>query len=502
VPRRCSTTATRRWPPSRGRGAPYRAAALDPRWPSLRNNLAIALRLSGGDRDEEIALLDAAVRPIRTTCRRGSTWSSRGSRRSTSTARSHRGAAREIAPDNALALNNIAMAMKEAQRWDDAERYATRACELAPDDASFRFNLAIIQLVRGNYAAGWRGHEARWDGAGRARRRRRCGPALAGRAARRQDLLVWGEQGSATCCSSRASSPLAERAHREGGRSWNTFPQLGTLMQRSLGAHVDAFSAGGGVDTLPPFDYEVPLIGLPLMLGMETSTLARRCRTCGRRMRATRGARARGRAAAEGRARGRAARGTSATRSGASGSRAMPMRSAASTASRFIRCSRARMPMSPRARPVSRSRTLPPAEEFRRHGGVHRRSIGDHGVHVGCASVGRARRAHLGRARRESALAVAARSHRQPVVSERDALPAADVRRVGAGDGRARDLRARGWAGLSGWQSLGSGSQRLASACTDRCRIRRIAGPRAAARSHVAAVAASPARGGAGRGRT
>ena len=37
---------------------------------------------------------------------------------------------------------------------------------------------------------------------------------------------------------------------------------------------MDAFSAGGGIESLPAFDYEVPLIGLPLMLGMEASTLA------------------------------------------------------------------------------------------------------------------------------------------------------------------------------------------------------------------------------------
>ena len=43
--------------------APYRAAlALDADRPSLRNNLAIALRMSGSSRAEEIALLEAAVR--------------------------------------------------------------------------------------------------------------------------------------------------------------------------------------------------------------------------------------------------------------------------------------------------------------------------------------------------------------------------------------------------------------------------------------------------------
>ncbi|KVM95005.1 tetratricopeptide repeat protein [Burkholderia diffusa] len=259
--------------------APYRAAyALDPRWPSLRNNLAIALRLSGGDRCEEIALLDAAVEAdprdvqawINLIVARLATLDLDGALAC---------AARlaEIAPDNALALNNIAMAMKEAQRWDDAERYAARACELSPDDASFRFNLAIIQLVRGNYAAGWRGHEARWDGAGELRGRRPVlpGPRWQGEPLAGKTLLVWGEQGLGDVLQfARFVAPLAERVHREGGRlAWNTFPQVGTLMRRSLGAHADAFSAGGGVDELPAFDYEVPLIGLPLMLGMETSTL-------------------------------------------------------------------------------------------------------------------------------------------------------------------------------------------------------------------------------------
>ncbi|RQR38589.1 tetratricopeptide repeat protein [Burkholderia sp. Bp9142] len=259
--------------------APYRAAyALDPGWPSLRNNLAIALRLSGGDRNEEIALLGAAVEAdphdvqawINLVVARLATHDLDGALAC---------AARlaEIAPDNALALNNIAMAMKEAQRWDDAERYAARACELAPDDASFRFNLAIIQLVRGNHAAGWRGHEARWDGAGELRGRRPVlpGPRWQGEPLAGKTLLVWGEQGLGDVLQFvRFVAPLAERVHREGGRLvWNTFPQVGTLMERSLGAHVDAFSAGGGVDALPAFDYEVPLIGLPLMLGMETSTL-------------------------------------------------------------------------------------------------------------------------------------------------------------------------------------------------------------------------------------
>ncbi|KFG94781.1 hypothetical protein GQ56_0124100 [Burkholderia paludis] len=260
--------------------APYRAAlALDADRPSLRNNLAIALRLSGSPRAEEIALLDAAVDADPSDVQ---AWTNlvvaRIATQDLDGALACAARLVELAPDNALAMNNAAMAMKEAQRWDDAERYAARACELAPDDASFRFNLAIIQLVRGNYAAGWRGHEARWDGAGELRGRRPVlpGPRWQGEPLAGKTLLVWGEQGLGDVLQfCRFVEPLAERVHREGGRLvWNTFPAVGALMQRSLGAHADVFGAGGGVDVLPAFDYEVPLIGLPLMLGMEMSTLA------------------------------------------------------------------------------------------------------------------------------------------------------------------------------------------------------------------------------------
>ncbi|AOK17692.1 hypothetical protein WT26_17875 [Burkholderia cepacia] len=260
--------------------APYRAAlATEPDLPSLRNNLAIALRLSGCDRAEEIALLEEAVTfdPLDVQA-----WINlvvaRLATQDLTGALACAERLVELAPDNALAMNNVALAMKEAQRWDDAERFAARACELAPDDASYRFNLAIVQLVRGDYAAGWREHEARWDGAGELRGRRPVlpGPRWQGEPLAGKTLLVWGEQGLGDVLQfCRFVAPLAERVHREGGRLiWNTFPQVGALMQRSLGAHADAFSAGGGVDELPAFDYEVPLIGLPLMLGMEASTLA------------------------------------------------------------------------------------------------------------------------------------------------------------------------------------------------------------------------------------
>ena len=64
--------------------APYRAAlALDADRPSLRNNLAIALRLSGSGRAERSRCSKRRCASIHATCRRGLISSSRGSRRTT-----------------------------------------------------------------------------------------------------------------------------------------------------------------------------------------------------------------------------------------------------------------------------------------------------------------------------------------------------------------------------------------------------------------------------------
>ncbi len=48
---------------------------------------------------------------------------------------------------------------------------------------------------------------------------------------------------------------------------------MGGLLQRSLSRHVDGFSAGGGVESLPPFDYHLPLMSLPFVLRIREATI-------------------------------------------------------------------------------------------------------------------------------------------------------------------------------------------------------------------------------------
>lgn len=259
--------------------AAYRhALAINPELPQLRNNLAGALALTGGDVAEQVALLEAAVQADPAN---SDAWTNlaQASRFAMDLPRALEAGQRatELAPGSALALNNYALALKEAQRWAEAERLTEAALARAPHDATMQSNLAMICLVRGDHERGWPAHEARWQGSMELGGNRPAMPApqwqgepLAGKT-----LLVWGEQGMGDllqCC--RFIPQLAARVHAEGGRIvWNSFPEMGALLVRSLGQHVDSYSAGGGVESLPPFDYEIPLMSVPFVLGTRAETI-------------------------------------------------------------------------------------------------------------------------------------------------------------------------------------------------------------------------------------
>jgi tetratricopeptide (TPR) repeat protein len=259
---------------------PYRQAlAIDPDFPKLRNNLAAALIAIGADTDEPRGLLDSAIKAdpedidawinLMHVCR---------TQMDLDGALNAGVSALELAPDSILALNGYASTLKEAQRWDEAEKHLSTARILAPTDASVRSSLAKLHLLRGNYAKGWPENEARWDGSAELRGKRPMflsSLAWRGESLAKKTLLVWGEQGMGDLLQFCRFIPLvAERVHREGGRIiWNSFPQMGALLVRSFGGHVDEYTAGEGVEALPQFDYEISLLSLPFILRISESAI-------------------------------------------------------------------------------------------------------------------------------------------------------------------------------------------------------------------------------------
>ncbi|MCW5139722.1 tetratricopeptide repeat protein [Burkholderia cenocepacia] len=260
--------------------APYRRTLeLAPAWPSLKNNLALAIRLTEGDPDLEFALIEGALDDDPDDAR---AWTNavvtRIDRFDLDGALRAATRAVALAPDSALAVNNAATAMKEAQWWGQAETHAQRAVELAPHNPTYRHNLSLLQLARGDFASGWPHYEARWEGSAELRGNLPVfpGPRWRGESLKGKTLLVWGEQGLGDALQFCRYVPLlAERVHREGGRIvWNAFPVMGDLFGRSLATHVDVFDTSTRIEDLPAFDVELPLMSIPGMLGLDGDALA------------------------------------------------------------------------------------------------------------------------------------------------------------------------------------------------------------------------------------
>jgi hypothetical protein len=135
----------------------------------------------------------------------------------------------------------------------------------------------MLLLMQGKYGEGWVEHEARWDGAKElmGKRPKFPRPTWRGEPLAGKTLLLWGEQGMGDLLQFCRYVPmLAERVHREGGKlSWNSFPQMGGLLGRSLARYVDEFTLGGGVEQMPAFDYEISMLTLPLVFDTREETI-------------------------------------------------------------------------------------------------------------------------------------------------------------------------------------------------------------------------------------
>ncbi|WP_109479027.1 tetratricopeptide repeat-containing glycosyltransferase family protein [Paraburkholderia sp. C35] len=259
--------------------APYRdALTIDPNLHSLRNNLAAALMVANPASTEALELLNAALRQrpddANALINIGKIHLASFDLDNALVAERR---ALAIHPDNPIALGNHGQTLREAQQWEEAEHFTRAAHRAAPDNASYLSNLSMIHLLRGNYADGWPEHEARWDGSKELAGKRPVmpGPAWRGEPLAGKTLLLWGEQGMGDLLQFCRYVPLlAERVHREGGRLvWNSFPQMGVLLARTLAHHADEFSLGGGVEHLPAFDYEISLLSLPLLFDTREETI-------------------------------------------------------------------------------------------------------------------------------------------------------------------------------------------------------------------------------------
>jgi Flp pilus assembly protein TadD len=99
-------------------------------------------------------------------------------------------------PKHAMALNNTGLAFSELGEFAMARECLSMAVDAKPDYEAARWNRAILDLLHGDYARGWEGHELRHVQLGRMGGLRSFPePRWNGESFIGKRLLVWPEQG-------------------------------------------------------------------------------------------------------------------------------------------------------------------------------------------------------------------------------------------------------------------------------------------------------------------
>jgi tetratricopeptide (TPR) repeat protein len=200
-----------------------RALLLDPNWIDAHLNRGLALRALGRVREAGASLQRAL----------------------------------DIAPDHPEALADFGKALTELGYFEGATSCLERALSLKPDSAEAHMGLAVVSLLRGDLARGWREYEWRWRGPA-VIEPDMPDPSDATRWDGIEDLagktlLVWAEQGVGDAVI--FGSALADIIGRTGRVVLAVAPKLVVLFARSF----PAASVVSNSSPIPGHDRHLPM---------------------------------------------------------------------------------------------------------------------------------------------------------------------------------------------------------------------------------------------------
>lgn len=209
-----------------------RAVEMDPAYAEARNNLGVLLG-DLGRHAESIACLERAIAD---------------------------------APDYADAYSNLGAACEESQDFARAEGCYVKAKQIQSDHTNARYNHALLQLRFERWREAWPDFEYRFKTPW-CPPREFAVPRWQGEPLQGRTLLLWSEQGLGdTLQFVRFGQLLQQR----GGK-------IVIECQRPLAGVLQDCPAVGRVvargDALPDFDYHLPLMSVPGMLGMEPDSV-------------------------------------------------------------------------------------------------------------------------------------------------------------------------------------------------------------------------------------
>ncbi len=175
----------------------------------------------------------------------------------------------QIAPDNVPLLANRAAALRRFDRPHEALICAQRALMSNPDFAHARFVESVALLTLGEFPAGWRAYESRWDIGWLASQRRDYGAPLwlGEESLYGKTILLHAEQGLGDTIQFVRYVPLL--AARGAKIIIEVQSPLVRLCSRLPGA---AIVAARG-EMLPRYDFHCPLLSLPLACATTLETI-------------------------------------------------------------------------------------------------------------------------------------------------------------------------------------------------------------------------------------
>jgi hypothetical protein len=171
-------------------------------------------------------------------------------------------------PDSASAFNNYGNVLREIGQPQRAIPFLQHALVLQPNNPTAQFNLAVSYLIQGDYARGWPAYECRWNYEHLAGTQPQYAqPRWAGQDLRDKAILVIGEQGHGDNIQ---FMRFLFNLHAAGARV--LFQVTDGLIPMLSGSNVVHW-VGRYSDTPPEFDYWIPIMSLPGILGITTENL-------------------------------------------------------------------------------------------------------------------------------------------------------------------------------------------------------------------------------------
>jgi Flp pilus assembly protein TadD len=176
-----------------------------------------------------------------------------------------------IKPDHCRALTNKGAVLNYLGRLDEALAAHRRAATADPDFAEATWNLALLQMLMGDFEAGWRGREARWKISHLSEGYPQFSKPkwLGGESVAGKTVVVCQDEGIGDAIQFARYVPML--ASRDARVILIVDEPLCPLLSGLKGVSVCLPKSADAA--LPPFDFHVPLDSLPMVFNTTLDTI-------------------------------------------------------------------------------------------------------------------------------------------------------------------------------------------------------------------------------------